>query len=296
MMTETDINMVQLLAIAKAAGDAVMDVYHKSFTPEMKDDGSPITEADRASYRIISRSLMGAYPDIPILSEEGEDIPYKVRSGWKRFWLIDPLDGTKEFIGRNDQFTVNIALIENSEPALGVIYIPAEETFYYACSGQGSYKIKGSSSLGVEAAIGLIMRLSERLPTKAGIRPFTIVTSRSHMSKETEEYIGRLRSEHRQIDSIIAGSSLKLCMVAEGRADAYPRFAPTMEWDIAAGQIIVEEAGGEVVSVHDGQRLRFNKESLVNPWFIATLRQGAWPQKKGASDNSMRNSCTETAG
>jgi 3'(2'), 5'-bisphosphate nucleotidase len=265
----SDINSADILKVAKGAGDEIMDVYSSDFTIEQKEDRSPLTLADKRSHEVISRDLSILYPDIPILSEEGTDIPYSKREWWKYFWLVDPLDGTKEFINRNGEFTVNIALIQNSKPVLGVIYIPVRKIFYYAKKGSGAYRLAGNKLPETLNNGRKIIEISARLPlSDSQSRPFTVVGSRSHMSKETEEYINRLKEVHGEVHIIPTGSSLKLCMVAEGRADVYPRFGPTMEWDIAAGQVIVEEAGGKVINAETGEPLRYNKENLLNPWFI----------------------------
>lgn len=286
------------LVAAKRAGEAILEVYNSDFAVEHKEDKSPLTEADKRAHQIILRHLLDPVSSpaqaIPILSEEGKSIPYSERKTWETFWLVDPLDGTKEFVKRNGEFTVNIALIEKCRPILGVIYVPVKDFFYYGVEGLGAYKLFGAEKVGLsgeqeakalDGAIfsGLVDDLileSNPLPLNGLLpRPFTVVSSRSHMSKETEEYITELRERHGEIEMISAGSSLKLCLVAEGRADVYPRFAPTMEWDTGAGQAIVEQSGGKVLDANTHNPLRYNKENLLNPWFIAESNFHAKPAK-----------------
>lgn len=239
--------------IAHAAGRRILDVYERGFQVEHKEDRSPLTEADRAAHEIITTRLETLTPDIPVLSEESAKADYVDRAGWKRFWLVDPLDGTKEFINRNGEFTVNIALIEGNRPVLGVVYVPVPALTYYACAGQGAYKQKG------ECAIQ-----PARVRRFDGGKPI-VVASRSHAGPETEAFLRNL-GEH---DVVSMGSALKLCLVAEGAADVYPRLGPTMEWDTAAAQCVVEAAGGRVTDLHR-QPLVYNKPSLLNPWFLVS--------------------------
>ena len=240
-------------AIAHEAGRRILDVYEREFKVEHKEDRSPLTEADRAAHEIITSQLEALTPDIPVLSEESAAVNYATRAGWKRFWLVDPLDGTKEFINRNGEFTVNIALIEGSRPVLGVVYVPVPAITYYACAGQGAYKQKG------ECAIQPV-----RVRRFDGGKPI-VVASRSHAGPETEAFLRNL-GEH---DVVSMGSALKLCLVAEGAADVYPRLGPTMEWDTAAAQCVVEAAGGRVTDLNS-QPLVYNKPSLLNPWFLVS--------------------------
>ena len=239
--------------IAHAAGRRILDVYEREFKVEHKEDRSPLTDADRAAHEIITTQLEALTPDIPVLSEESAAVNYDTRAGWKRFWLVDPLDGTKEFINRNGEFTVNIALIDGNRPVLGVVYVPVPALTYYACAGQGAYKQKG------ECAIQ-----PTRVRRFAGGKPI-VVASRSHAGPETEAFLRNL-GEH---DVVSMGSALKLCLVAEGAADVYPRLGPTMEWDTAAAQCVVEAAGGRVTDLHR-QPLVYNKPSLLNPWFLVS--------------------------
>ncbi len=245
------------IRLSMEAGGAILKVYEGDFSVKQKEDASPLTQADLASNNIIVRVLSDT--GIPLLSEEEREVPYELRSRWQYLWLIDPLDGTKEFISRNGEFTVNIALIKEGVPVLGVIYAPAKDLLYYALRGQGAYKRER----------GLEMRLVPQVKDKNVIR---IVGSRSHHTKETEDFIAGLRASYRNVEFHQAGSSLKFCLIAEGRADIYPRFGPTMEWDTAAGQAILEETGGKVVDAEQELPLRYNKRVLKNPAFIAKGR------------------------
>ncbi len=249
------VEMNDIIQIAREAGRLIMDIYQSDFGVKVKDDESPLTAADEASHQWIFKELTKRYPDIPILSEEGNEMEYSQRKTWPVFWLVDPLDGTKEFIKRNGEFTVNIALVVEGFPRLGVIYAPALDALYYAEQGKGAYR---------QVAGGRVEPL--KLKEKG---PYVLVQSRSHSSEQGDAYLNEVRKLHGDALLINKGSSLKFCLVAEGEADAYPRFVPTMEWDTAAGQAIVECAGGKVQTV-EGQRLCYNKESLVNPFFIAS--------------------------
>ncbi len=258
---ETGRMIDNLVALAREAGKAILDVYQSEFAVERKDDKSPLTLADKRSHEIIAAGLQKT-SSYPVLSEEGRNIPYEERRKWDVFWLVDPLDGTKEFIGRNGQFTVNIALIRNCRPELGVILVPVTGEVYHAAKGRGAFRIHEGTE--------------EQLPLQTRHEQFTVVGSRSHSSPEQEDYIRSLRKKHGEIDFVSAGSSLKFCLVAEGHADLYPRLGPTMEWDTGAGQIIVEEAGGTVMQFGTDKPLQYNKQDLVNPRFIVqgTARKG----------------------
>lgn len=264
--------MVMLdLAIHAAldAGKEIMRIYDdpkQDFGIERKADNSPLTLADKAAHRCIVRHLEST--GIPVLSEEGAQLPYEERKAWKRLWIVDPLDGTKEFIKKNGEFTVNIALVEDGNPVLGVIYVPATGFVYAGEEGKGAWKADVRLFYEEE---GRTFR-KESLPIERevwrGSGLFTIVASRSHLTPETKEFIGQMRREHGDVRLISSGSSLKICLVAEGAADIYPRFAPTMEWDTAAGDAIARAAGRKVVDAKTGQPLRYNKPDLHNPWFI----------------------------
>jgi 3'(2'), 5'-bisphosphate nucleotidase len=270
--------VVRAVQAAIAAGNAVNEVYHSDFEVAYKSDKSPLTVADQKSHEIITDALKEY--NLPILSEEGKDRAYAQRKKWKRFWLVDPLDGTKEFIKRNGEFTVNIALIENSRPEVGAIFVPDRNTLYFAGRQLGAYKLQ-DDSLNILPAIRKgskedahalwdhIVSRSIRLPVKGPQRPeLTIVGSRSHKNAELEAYVEEKRKEFGTVEFISAGSSLKICLVAEGKADIYPRLGPTMEWDTAAGQAIAESAGASVVDFDTRKSLVYNKKDLHNPWFI----------------------------
>jgi len=264
-------HLAGLIAIAAEAGAAISEVYHTQFEVSYKEDRSPLTMADQRSHAIILTRLNELSPRFPVLSEEGRDIPYEERKGWEYFWLVDPLDGTKEFVKRNGEFTVNIALIHGNKPVAGLIYVPEKRTYYFAAEGLGAYKLVSGNTPLLGLSFDTMLRESKKLPSNAGIvqaaRPLTIIGSRSHASKEFEEFIKALKEKYPDAATLSAGSSLKFCLVAEGMADVYPRFGPTMEWDTAAGQCIVEEAGGVVVD-RSRKRLTYNKESLLNSDFV----------------------------
>ena len=352
MSEETKELLYQLIEIAAEAGRAILDVYNSEFEVSYKDDKSPLTKADERSHEIILHHLENlsiptpyhattstpcAMPSAPcdspnlpppVLSEEGRDIPYDERKNWEYFYLVDPLDGTKEFVKRNGEFTVNIALIHKERPVLGVIYVPVKGTFYYAAEGLGAYKmdsskiidLTGLSSKEAEKSGGLLDKIlsrSTRLPLNRSAslaftqpqpqpqpffspmpsapcafpqpQPFfspmpsapcampirqssiIIVGSRSHASNNLENFIKEMEEKYGEVEVISAGSSLKFCLIAEGKADLYPRYGPTMEWDTAAGQVIVEQSGGQVLNMETKEPLRYNKEELLNPWFISSM-------------------------
>ena len=247
------IDISDIILMAKKAGEAIMEIYEKDHAVEYKEDNSPLTAADRAAHNIIMQGLNEKYSNIPCISEEGIMPSYDERKDWQYFWLVDPLDGTKEFIDRRGDFTVNIALINGDGPVIGVIYVPAKGLFYYASKDGGAWKAEGS---------GEALRISVRKTASAD--GLIVVGSRLHSSKEEEEFVSKLTVKEKKS----YGSSLKFCAVAEGTADVYPRFNPTMEWDTAAGQCIVEIAGGTVLDT-SGRRLKYNKPSLKNETFIA---------------------------
>lgn len=251
------------------AGVKITEIYTSDdFNITTKADKSPLTKADIAAHSVIKQHL--SETGYPVLSEEGKDIPYDDRKNWAYFWLVDPLDGTKEFIKRNGEFTVNIAFVRNQTPIMGVVYAPNLRLLYFGDNNLGSYKyvIDDDQELN-EDLLENIINGAERLPVVTGNEVFTVVGSRSHMSPETEDFIDRLKERHPKLEMVSKGSALKLCMIAEGIADIYPRFAPTMEWDTAAGHAVVNFSGGAVM-LHDASiPLKYNKESLTNPWFIA---------------------------
>jgi 3'(2'), 5'-bisphosphate nucleotidase len=271
--------ILKSIQAAIAAGNAINQVYHsEDFGVEYKSDKSPLTLADQKSHEIIMNVLTEF--DFPILSEEGKDTPFAQRKDWECFWVVDPLDGTKEFIKRNGEFTVNIALIENSRPVLGTIFVPDRNTLYFAGQDLGAYKLEdgpfnqmliaqADSKEDVRDFFNQIIGQSIKLPVIDPQRAvLTIVGSRSHKTAELEAYVEEKRKAFGDVEFISAGSSLKICLVAEGRADVYPRLGPTMEWDTAAGQAIAEYAGASVCQYDTSKPLIYNKEDLHNPWFI----------------------------
>jgi len=245
------INIEDIKKIALEAGKAIMQIYNKDFNVEYKDDNSPLTEADLKSNEIICNALQELFPNIPIMSEENKQTDYEIRKKWEYYWCIDPIDGTKEFIKKNDEFTVNIALIHKNIPVLGVVYAPAINEMYSAKQGNGAY-LNG-----------------QKIPLKTNDNPsekLYVVASKSHLSQETQEFIDAL--DAKEIEQVSRGSSLKLCMVASGEADIYPRLAPTMEWDTAAADAIVREVGKMTYRFENNQPVVYNKENLLNPWFV----------------------------
>jgi len=257
------IQINNIIDIAKEAGRAIMEVYEGDFEVEKKADNSPLTLADKKSNAIIISRLKALHPDIPFISEENKLVDYAIRKEWEYFWLIDPLDGTKEFIKRNGEFTVNIALVHRDKPVLGVIYIPERADTYYAIKGKGSYKMTSGNP-------PQLIKTKDRSTCPDTLvgdgGDLIVIGSRSHASERLQDFIAQQQKAYENVELISAGSSLKFCLVAEGKADIYPRFSPTMEWDTGAGHIIVEEAGGQVLS--NDKPLQYNKESLLNPWFI----------------------------
>jgi 3'(2'), 5'-bisphosphate nucleotidase len=260
--------------LSREAGKAIMEVYGTSFSVETKADRSPLTLADKKSHEIISGALLSRYPDIPVLSEEGKEAAYSTRQGWSRFWLVDPLDGTKEFIKRNGEFTVNIALVEGSTPIVGVIYIPAMDLLYMADTREGCWEYANGE------------RRSLRMQPHQPGTPVRVVKSRSHPSPGLEAIFKCLPS----YEIIGRGSALKFCTMAAGGADFYPRFGPTWEWDTAAGHAIITAAGGTLVDLH-GKPFLYNKENLVNGPFMAASSL-EWLEATGILDVTRALSLT----
>ncbi len=253
-MSHTPAELIDpVLEIARDAGHRILEIYQSDFAVQAKEDTSPLTEADMASHRAIVAGLGELTPDIPVLSEESGEIPFEKRRRWGEYWLVDPLDGTKEFIKRNGEFTVNIALILNGRPVLGVVHVPAKDTDYYGADGLGAYRKTGGTP-------------PEPIHVSTlGTGPVRVVGSRSHRGSSLDGYLARL-GDHEMVPM---GSSLKICLVASGEADVYPRLGPTCEWDTAAAQGVVEAAGGQVVDL-TGEPLRYNtKDEYLNPFFIA---------------------------
>jgi 3'(2'), 5'-bisphosphate nucleotidase len=259
-------HLYSAITAALEAGKAILEIYHSGvFDVQVKGDNSPLTKADLASHQKIVAYLEKT--NIPILSEEGKAIPYTERKRWKQLWIVDPIDGTKEFIKRNGEFTVNIALIENNKPSIGVIFVPVTKDLYFSTREKGAFKL----SVDLENYdVTTIVSKGNKLPLKRETETFTIVASRSHMSQETTAYAQEMRMKHGDVKLISKGSSLKLCMVAEGQADCYPRFAPTMEWDTAAGQAICEHAGFKVIDWKTKEPMLYNREELLNHWFLVS--------------------------
>lgn len=247
-----------LISIVKCAGDKILDIYNSDIQEwdiSVKGDNSPLTKADKVSNNIICSNLEKIDSSIPIISEENKEVPYNERKNYEYFWLIDPLDGTKEFIKRNGEFTVNLALIKRNKAIFGIVYAPFLELLYWANEGKGAFKVDSNNN-------------STRInANKFSLRQknLRIVSSRSHMNEETKNFIQNFENPQ----NVSMGSSLKLMLIAEGKADIYPRLGPTMEWDTAASQIIVEEAGGEVIRYEDKMPFVYNKENLLNDYFIA---------------------------
>jgi len=258
-MQYKNIDVDFLVTLAQKAGDAIMEIYSRDFSVETKDDRSPLTEADKKSNEVILAGLKEKYPAIPFISEETKLIPYAERKDWKLFWLIDPLDGTKEFIKKNGEFTVNIALVSDGVPVVGVVYVPAQGKTYYGAQGQGSFKLESRNEAPVK------IENNEHYASKSKV---IVVGSRSHLDENTMAFVDQLKASGKEVEFNSSGSSLKFCLVAEGKADVYPRFAPTMEWDTGAADAVVRYAGKNVFERGTGRPLQYNKESLLNPYFI----------------------------
>ena len=241
----------QVTTLAREAGDAIMAIYgSENLAVDYKQDQSPLTQADIASHDIIVAGLARLSPDWPVLSEESAEIPFEQRSAWQKFWMVDPLDGTKEFLNRNGEFTVNIALIEGSAPILGIVYAPAIDTMYYAAAGVGAFKVMHQITSQIKA-------------TADQATTIRVMVSRSHEDKSNS-----FAKEFGECEQVPMGSSLKFCLLAEGNAHLYPRTGPTMEWDTAAAHCVLEVAGGSIASM-DGIPLIYNKLKLLNPGFLA---------------------------
>ena len=249
------------------AGEAIMTIYDTPFDVEMKEDKSPLTKADKEANHIIVSHLKST--DLPIISEESKQTDYQIRKNWDTCWIVDPVDGTKEFVKRNGEFTVNIALAVNQVPVMGVIYVPATKELYVAdVKSKIAFKAKLQSH---STRIEEVMELSTPLkPNSMDDKTIRVVGSRSHMSQETVDFTETLKSQGKSVEIVSKGSSLKFCLLAEGLADVYPRFAPTMEWDTAAGQAICNAVGIEVISKETEKPLLYNKENLLNPWFLVS--------------------------
>lgn len=250
---------------ALEAGRKAMEIYiSDDFDVQQKADTSPITKADLAAHEIIYEKLLATA--IPILSEEGKNIPFETRKNWNKLWIVDPIDGTKEFVQKNGDFTVNIALVENQIPILGVIFTPVTGELFFATNAIGSFKFTVDE---IDIGIEEILKNAQKLPMVQKRDSYIFVASKSHMNQETKNYIDEKSKKLQKFNLISRGSSLKLCMIAEGKADCYPRFGPTMEWDTAAGHAICLCAGFDLQDVETNESMKYNKENLLNNWFIA---------------------------
>lgn len=274
-----DTYILTAVQAALAAGEAILEVYHGDFAVTHKADQSPLTEADTRSHGVIVSALEGL--DVPVLSEEGKEIPYRQRQGWSVMWIVDPLDGTKEFVKRNGEFTVNIAWVREGEPEWGVIFVPEKQILYFGGKNLGAYRLKmtdadiSSSTVSdfVSSASSwrdLAARCTKLAADRGEPAVYTIVGSRSHPSEALNAFMAEKQSQYGEVAFVSAGSSLKFCLLAEGRAHIYPRLGPTMEWDTAAGHAIAEGAGCAVFQYDGHRRLQYNKEDLHNPWFIVS--------------------------
>ena len=242
----------ELEPIARAAGDAILTIYRQPFAVEYKQDESPLTAADQGAHEVIVQALARLTPDIPVLSEESDAETMQARLGWSRYWLVDPLDGTKEFVSRNGEFTVNIALIDHGRPVWGLVYAPVLDRLWYGGKGIGAWRVADGTHKAIQTR-----------PHEAG-QAWRVVGSRNHLSQATLDYLAPLG----EVELVSMGSSLKFCIIAEGGAELYPRLAPTCEWDTAAAQAVLEGAGGSVTQL-DGTALAYNKPNILNPWFVA---------------------------
>lgn len=266
----------QAIIAAVLGGDEILEIYNTDFSVEIKEDKSPVTKADKKANEIIKSTLQ--HFNIPILSEEEEQEDYSVRKHWKQLWIIDPLDGTKEFVKRNGEFTVNIALIEDNAPILGVIYSPVFKDIYFSAKGIGAFKVNRHDFIPFideikKSSLEDIFRVAKKLPIVSARKNYVVVASRSHMSSETYYHIENVKHHHKNVEIVSTGSSIKLCWVAEGIADEYPRFGPTMEWDTAAGHAILKESGCELVDFKTNEPMLYNREIMLNNWFIAKRKR-----------------------
>lgn len=261
-------NLKLAIEAAIKAGEAIMAIYEEPISVEYKADESPLTKADEESNAIINSFLKPT--DVPIISEENKQVDYEERKLWDTCWIVDPVDGTKEFIKRNGEFTVNIALVEKGIPKLGVIYVPASKELYFA---DVSNKLASKSQLKSHSYnLETVLINAEPLTPNNKSNSVKVVGSRSHMNEETQNFVQNLKDNGSNVEIVSKGSSLKFCLVAEGKADIYPRYAPTMEWDTAAGQAICNAVGVDVISEATNKPLAYNKENLLNPWFLVSKK------------------------
>ncbi len=259
-------NLAMAINAAIEAGAEILKVYESDFSVETKDDKSPLTLADKNAHIAIMKHLSST--PYPILSEEGKQDSYERRATWKLLWIVDPLDGTKEFVKRNGEFTVNIALVKNGFPVMGVIYIPLTNTLYYGLEDFGAYKVENINCDEKINSLNDLNDIAIKLPFNRIDTSYTVAISRTHMTPETNTYLEKLRGLHGSINTVSKGSSLKICMIAEGIANEYPRLSPTMEWDTAAGHAIVKAAGFNIYKLDTETELKYNKPNLLNPWFL----------------------------
>lgn len=270
----------EVARICARAGDAILAIYQKrDVGVRLKADHTPVTKADFAAHRVVVDGLRAFTPGIPVLSEESLHIPWSERKTWDTYWLVDPLDGTKEFVKRNDDFTVNVALIRGGKSVMGVIYAPVYGLTYWAVEGMGAFKETAQGFAPIRVSRRSMPRLDA--PGDRKTRPVAIIVSRSHIRGANAQFMTDMQQIYREPELLRVGSSLKLCMIADGQADVYPRMGPTSEWDIAAGQCILEQAGG-VVQKLDGEPLRYNKANLLNPHFIARAPQVELPAARSS--------------
>ncbi|MFO7743962.1 MAG: 3'(2'),5'-bisphosphate nucleotidase CysQ [Psychroflexus sp.] len=257
-------NHLKAIKASIKAGDAIMEIYQEDFDVEYKDDASPLTQADKNANAVIMSYLETT--SIPIISEENKEIDYSERKSWTKCWIVDPLDGTKEFVKKNGEFTVNIALIDQQKPVFGVIYVPAQRLLYVGdVEAKQAFKVAVSED--DSDIVSLLEKTSTLRPSKNS-NPLRVVGSRSHMNQDTLDYVDGLKDKYQKpVEIVSKGSSLKFCLVAEGEADVYPRYAPTMEWDTAAGQAICKAVGLEVISLDTNKEMLYNRENLLNGYF-----------------------------
>ena len=252
-MSISDEIIQEVIALSRLAGSAIMEVYNTDFDIHIKNDNSPVTEADTKANAVITEGLKEINPEIPILSEEGRDVPFEERSKWETFWLVDPLDGTKEFIKKNDEFTINIALLKKNQPVFGVVFAPALDILFWGCQDRGAFKsISGNSHI----PVAVNSQLSD---------PVIIAGSRSHQNIKMNTFT----SQFEKYEVKPMGSSLKICSVADGSVHFYPRLGPTMEWDTGAAHAVLRAAGGEIIKYGTYEPLEYNKRNLLNPEFLA---------------------------
>jgi 3'(2'), 5'-bisphosphate nucleotidase len=254
-----------IFEIIVRAGNEIIKIYQSNdFQVEMKSDKTPLTIADKNSNHVIVDGLKKLFPKIPILSEESKKTPFQTRKEWEYLWIVDPLDGTKEFIKKNGEFSINLALVKDGIAIFGILYLPVKDILYYAAKDYGAYKKDNSGRY-----TSLLHNKKCEEYEQIADSPKRIIISRSHYTEETQLFVEGIKKQFSKVQLISVGSAMKITYLAEGKADIYPRLAPTMEWDIAAGQIVLEESGGEILDFYEKTPLIYNKENLRNPWFVA---------------------------